>query len=445
VPSPAPSPSPAPTAAPSPSPAAQPPPARRAVPDYDGRGDAPTTAGDVVRGIGRVLLFIPRVVVDYGIRWPVGYAVRNVEHSRGARAAFRYLFLQPPAPTMSIFPIAFYDFGFQSSIGVRMVWTNGFLTPGSKVSIKLGTGGRDWWRADSKLTVAAPYGLRPGLDFGVRNRPDQQFFGLGPRTPQSALARYAHSRASVSAHVGWPQLQLFVASVTSAASTSRFSDDAAIEDQVAAGRIAELPAGYREILATRRFGARLALDSRLQHTSGSPPASGARLDALVERVRDQERGSWTHVEATLGGALLLDAVGEYKLDLRARVELVSSTSEVTVPFLELPSIGGSRDLRGFGSGRGRDLSAAALTLDYQWPLAAWLDATLYLGVGNVFGENLSGFYAGALRASAGLGLGLAGLDDERQIELWAATGTDPLDEGLNATAFRLVLGYTHDY
>jgi outer membrane protein assembly factor BamA len=97
-----------------------------------------------------------------------------------------------------------------------------------------------------------------------------------------------------------------------------------------------------------------------------------------------------------------------------------------VPFLELASVGGSRDLRGFGSGRGRDLSAAALTLDYQWPLAAWLDATLYLGVGNVFGENLSGLYAGALRASAGLGLGLAGLDDERHVELWAATRTHPL-------------------
>lgn len=440
---------PAPAAAPAPAPAAPAPaaqrPAKRAVPDYDGRGDAPTTAGDVFRGIGRVLLFIPRVVVDYGVRWPVGYVVRNVEHSRGARAAFRYVFLQPPAPTMAIFPIAFYDFGFQSSVGVRMVWTNGFLTPGSKVSIKLGTGGRDWWRADTNITVAAPYGLRPGIDFAIRNRPDQQFFGLGPRTPQSALARYAHSRASVGVHVGWPQLQLFVASVTSAASTSHFSDDASIEDQVAAGRIAELPAGYHEILATRRVGARLALDTRWNRPSDGPPASGARLDATLERVRDGERGSWTHLDATLGGALVLDAIGEHKLDLRARVELVSSAAGVTVPFLELPSIGGSRDLRGFGSGRGRDLSAAALTLDYQWPLAAWLDATIYLGVGNVFGENLSGLYAGALRASAGFGLGLAGLDDERQIELWAATGTDPLDEGLDATVFRLVLGYTHDY
>jgi outer membrane protein assembly factor BamA len=386
-----------------------------------------------------------RVVVDYGVRWPIGYLVRTVEHSRSARAAFRYVFLQPPAPTMSIFPIAFYDFGFQSSIGVRMVWGNGFLTPGSKVSIKLGTGGRDWWRADMGVSVAAPYGLRVGADFGIRNRPDQQFFGLGSRTPQRALARYSHSRAAVSVNAGWPQLHAFVASVASAASTSHFSDDPSIEDRVASGRIAELPPGYRQILATRRAGVRLALDSRWNRPADAPPASGVRLDAMLERVRDGEIGSWTHVDATIGAALVLDPVGEYKLDLRARVELIESERDVAVPFLELAGVGGSRDLRGFASGRGRDRSAAALTLDYQWPLAAWLDATAYVGVGNVFGERLSGFHAGALRASFGLGLGLAGLDDDRQIELWAATGTPPLDEDFEATSFRLVLGYSHDY
>lgn len=420
-------------------------PAKRPVPQYDGRGEAPTTFGDVLRGAGRVLLFPVRLVVDYGVRWPLGYAIRTVEHSRTARAAFRYVFLQPPAPTMSIFPIAFYDFGFQSSIGVRMVWTNGFLTPGSKVSIKLGSGGRDWWRADTSLSVAAPWGLRVGADFGVRNRPDQQFFGLGPRAPQNALARYAHSRAAVAVHAGWPQLHGFVASVTSAASTSHFSDDRSIEDQVAAGRIAALPPGYHEILATRRAGVRLALDSRGDRRDDAPPQSGVRLDALVERVRDDEIGSWTHLDATLGAALIVDPVGEYKLDLRARFELIESERDVAVPFLELAGVGGSRDLRGFASGRGRDRSAVALTLDYQWPLAAWLDATAYVGVGNVFGEHLSGFHAGALRASFGFGLGLAGLTGERQIELWAATGTPPLDEDFEATSFRLVLGYSHDY
>ncbi len=421
------------------------PPPKRAVPAYDGRGPAPTTVGDVLRGVGRVLLFLPRVAVDYGLRWPIGYAVRTVEHSRSARAAFRYVFLQPPAPTMSIVPIAFYDFGFQSSIGVRMLWTDGFLTKGSRASIKLGTGGRDWWRADTSLSVAAPRGLRVTADFGVRSRPDQQFFGLGPDTPQSALARYTHTRTNLSLSAGLRQLTVFAASVVQIASESHFSDDASIEDQVAAGRIAALPDGYHELLVTRRLGAKVALDSRWNDADAQPPSSGVRFDAVLERVRDDERGSWTHFDGTLGAALVLDPVGEYKLDLRTRVELVSAARDVEVPFLELPSVGGSRDLRGFGSGRGRDRSAFAMSLDYQWPLAAWLDATAYLSVGNVFGENLAGFHAGALRGTAGLGLGLAGLTGDRQIELWAATGTEPLGDGLDLAGFRLVLGYTHDY
>lgn len=426
-------------------PAPKSPPPKRPLPDYDGRGDPPTSVGDVVRGVGRVLLFLPRIVVDYGLRWPIGYAVRTVEHSRSARAAFRYVFLQPPAPTMSIVPIAFYDFGFQSSLGVRMLWTDGFLTKGSRASIKLGTGGRDWWRADTSLSVAAPYGLRVGADFGLRNRPDQQFFGIGPDTPQRALARYTHTRTNLALSAGRRELQVFVASVIQIASESHFSDDASIDDQVAAGRIAAAPDGYKELLVTRRLGARVALDSRRDAPESEPPSSGVRFDAVLERVRDEERGAWTHFDGTLGAALVLDPAGEYKLDLRTRVELVAAARDVELPFLELASVGGSRDLRGFGSGRGRDRSAFAMSLDYQWPLAAWLDATTYLSVGNVFGENLAGFHAGALRGTAGLGLGLAGLTGDRQIELWAATGTEPLGDGLDLAGFRLVLGYTHDY
>ncbi len=422
------------------------PPPPRAVPDYDGRGEPPTTAGDVLRGVGRVLLFPVRVVVDYGVRWPLGYLVRKVEHSRAFLSAIRYVFLQPAAPTMSIFPIAFYDFGFQSSIGVRMLWTNGFLFPGSRVSIKLGTGGRDWWRGDLSATVAAPYGLRWGVDIGLRHRPDQQFFGLGPRAPQEALARYAHTRAGISVSAGWPALQVWAGSVTSGSTESHYDGDPSIEDQVAAGRIEEAPPGYGQLLVTSRAGLRFALDSRWrERDAGLIPPSGVRLDAVIERVHESELGSWWHSDVTIGAALILDRIAEHKLDVRARVELIEPDDDAIVPFLELATVGGSRDLRGFASGRGRDKSAATFTLDYQWPLAAWLDATLYLAAGNVFGEGLSGFAAGNLRGTLGFGLGIAGIDKDRQIELWTAVGTEPFDEGLEAAGFRLVLGYSHDY
>jgi hypothetical protein len=429
-------------------------PARRAVPDYDGRDDAPTTTSDVARAVVRVVLFPIRIVVDYGIRWPFGKAITAAEHSRGVRSAIRYLFLLPPTPTPSVFPIAFYDFGFQSSLGLRFLWTRGFLTRGSKFSLKLGSGGADWWRADTNLRVVAPAAMRgfyAGIDAGLRRRPDQQFFGLGSRTPQSAAARYMQARTAVTGSVGWPQLAVVAGWTATFAGESHFNGGLSIDDQVAAGQIGGEPAGYREVVVSQRLGARLALDTR-----GTRPdtqerdrtSSGARIDAVFEHVRDREIGEWLHLDATLGGALRLDTVREHKLDLRMRVELVEPTATTAagdIPFVELASIGGSRDLRGFASGRGRDLSAAAFMLDYQWPLAAWLDATLYLAAGNVFGRNLSGFSAGALRGSAGMGLALAGLSADRQLEAWAAVGTEPFDEGGGVNSFRLVLGYSHDY
>ena len=428
------------------------PPPKRPAPSFDGRARPPATAGDVALATARAILFPIRIVVDYGVRWPLGKLISAAEHSRGVRRVLRYLFLQPPTPTMSITPIAFYDFGFQSSIGLRLSWKDGFLTPGSKFSLKLGTGGADWWRGDGTVVVAVPrtHGFRAGFDASVRRRPDQQFFGLGPRTPQSARARYLSARFGATAHAGWRELAFLVGSTSTFTAASHFHDSASIDDQVAAGRIAALPAGYGALVETQHFGARISLDSRGAKDSPERErdTSGARLDGIVERVRARGLGHWSHVDATLGAALRLDPPGEHKLDLRLRLELVEPSAArdgADIPFLELATIGGSRDLRGFANGRGRGLSAAAVTLDYQWPLAAWLDATLYLGAGNAFGRRLSGLTAGKLRGSAGMGLALAGLTNERQLELWAAVGTDPFDEGAELRSFRLVLGYSHDY
>ena len=184
-------------------------PPKRPVPVYDGRAEKPTTFVDVARGVVRVVLFPVRIVVDYGVRWPIGKLITAAEHSHGVRSVIRTLFLLPPAPTMSIFPIAFYDFGFQSSIGLRFLWTNGFLNPGSKFSLKLGTGGADWWRADGTVIAAAPHSrFRAGFDAVLRRRPDQQFFGLGSHTPYAARARYLQVKLGLTAFVGWPELSV---------------------------------------------------------------------------------------------------------------------------------------------------------------------------------------------------------------------------------------------
>ena len=418
------------------------PPPKRAMPVYDGRAEAPVTAADIARGVGRVVLYPIYLVVNYGVRWPVGKLVQFFESSKGVRKVVQTLFLGPPTPTLAIFPIAFYDFGFKSSIGVRMLWNNGFATPGSAYSLKLGFGGKDFWRGDGQFRFALPAQLFVQLDLQAKHRPDQVFYGVGSRTPEAAKSRFQQGRFAVEGSFGFKQLMAFVGTSLQTTGPSTFGTDPSIDQAVDEGLITELPAGYKELLVTNRAGARIHLDSRHHRL---PYNSGARFDATVERASAEHHGAWWHVDATLGGALRLDRVGEYSLDLRVRLELIEAPQDVDVPFLELASVGGSRDLRGFVGGRGRDKSAVAVTLDYQWPLAAWLDATMYVGAGNVFGEQFSGLYAGKLRGSFGLGIALAGISDERQIELWSAVGTDPFDEGFTINSFRLVLAYAHDY
>jgi hypothetical protein len=419
---------------------------RRHVPNYDGRGPAPATTTDGLLAIPRAVLFPLRIAFDYGIRRPIGAAIAGAESSHGLRKAFHWLFLRPKTPTPMIFPVAMYDFGFKPSVGARVLWTDGFLTPGSRLSVKLGTGGHQTWRTD----VAVKVGLGPAYiaaAAGARERPDLVFYGVGADTPSTARARYRERRLDASVRAGAVLAGAGEASVYGAIAQHRFdassyAGDPSIEDAVASGAIAAVPAGYADDYTAVKTGAAIALDTRGRGARRT--TSGARLDASIERsfeLGDTSK-SWTRIDATLGASLLLDPVGERKLDVKLRVEHVSAAMATDVPFTELPTASG---LRGFAGGRLRGDSAVAMIAEYDWPIAAWLDAHAHAGVGNVFGRDFSGVSAGALRGSAGLGLSIAGMPSERQVRLQAAVGTEPFDHGLDVSSFRLVLGFANDY
>jgi len=105
------------------------------------------------------------------------------------------------------------------------------------------------------------------------------------------------------------------------------------------------------------------------------------------------------------------------------------------------SLGGERPLRGFLQGQFVDRSAAALRLDYRWPVAVWLDGTLTYEMGNVFGRNLSGFELAELRSSFGIGIQAIGAQDH-VFQALVAFGTQPYDQGGHVDSFRFVLGTT---
>jgi hypothetical protein len=423
-------------------------PAHRSVPDYDGRAPEPTTTGDVLLWIPRALLFPVRIVIDYGVRRPFGYVVHKAEHSRGFRRFLARVFRHVEDANPLIFPVVLADFGlFKSSVGLRVLYRRGYLIPKSDVSLRVGTGGLDWWRADigTKTKVGA---LRATTEVGINQRPDYVFYGIGRDTPETARARYAarkvFARGSIGGHVQEVGETLFSVGITDTdLESSTYSGDASIDEQIAAGGIEPLRGGYERDYRTARVGARVTLDTRFD---GKRARSGARLDAEIEYVRDLDAsGSWTRVELMAGGGLLLDRVAERKLDVHVAVELVEPDRDSTViPFPELATISGTRWLKGLPTGRVYDRSAAAFIVDYHWPLAAWLDAHAHVGAGNVFDAHLRGFALRHLRGSFGGALTIAGLTD-RLIGVSLAFGTEPLGDGVDINSVRFILEYSSDY
>jgi hypothetical protein len=422
-------------------------PPKRAVPDYDGRAPAPSTTGAKLAWIPRVILFPFRLVADFVLRRPIGWAISRAEHSKGFRRFIRSLFHEYEHGSPFIFPVVLVDFGFQPSIGLRALWRNDFLRKGGSASVRVGTGGLDYWRADGSTKQRfGPIAISAGI--GANRRPDYVFYGVGYDTPPDARARYSArklvARAGISGHLeGLGELEVWGAGTDTSFRTSTWGGES-IEEQVAAGRIDELPDAYIGGYSTFRIGSSVTLDTRFD---GRRARSGARLDATIERVFDAEdsRQAWTRFELQIGAGLLIDPVAERKVDVRLDLQFVEGDSGVDIPFLELATNAGTKLLGGMPPGRLYDRSAITLRMDYTWPLAAWLDARAHLAFGNVYDKGLRGLSLSTLRGSTGLGVFIAGLAAERQVGISAAFGTEPLGDGLDFSGSRILLEYSSDY
>ena len=113
-------------------------------------------------------------------------------------------------------------------------------------------------------------------------------------------------------------------------------------------------------------------------------------------VRDPNHGRWLRWGGSVGG--FLDLTGHERI-LRLSVAVDSPIPSATnaIPFTELPTLGGDEPMHGFIAGRLVDRSAIASTLEYRWPIWAFLDASAQFAVGNVFGAHLDGFSPDLLR------------------------------------------------
>ena len=413
---------------------------KRKLPDYGNRGKEPTSAGDVVIWVPRVILSPVYLVTEYGIRWPLGHLIAAAERANLPDILYNFFFFGPDH-SAGFAPIAFVDFGFRPSFGLYTFWDDvGFK--GHNLSFHGSTGGSGWFAG--ALTDSVHFHGNDSLTLTLSGltRPDRAFFGVGPDTLQSDISRYGEKRFEAATVA---QFRLWRASRIETSLGIRsldfrpghFDEDPSLEEQVSAGTYA-LPADFARGYTAQTSGVRLAFDNRVPSPADG---SGVRLEVEAEEGTDVRRvtgAAWLKYSASAGAFLDLNGRNRV-LSLSVATLFADSFNKQPVPFTELVQLGGAGPMRGFYPGRLRDNSAAVLTAKYRWPIWVWLDGSLQAAVGNVFGNHLERFEVSRFRFSGAIGLESVGARDG-SLELLAGFGTETFDHGAQVDSARVLLG-----
>lgn len=110
------------------------------------------------------------------------------------------------------------------------------------------------------------------------------------------------------------------------------------------------------------------------------------------------------------------------LGISVIAEHIEQDDGTRIPFYDLPKLGGSKLLRGYKTGRFRDLGFVSFAAEYRWPILRRLDALLMTDHGRVFHDITEDFEFSNFRASYGGGLRF--WNNAGHLALMAAKGTE---------------------
>lgn len=407
-----------------PAPAVTAPTAKRALPDYDGRGNYEADADHWALWIPRGILSPLYVVNEYVLRKPLGALVTVAERDRWLNAIAE-IFTWGPNRQFMLIPTAVYDFGFRANVGLRFT-ADHFLVHNHDFTAHAAFGGTDWlvgsirdryrWN-DNKTAIAT--------HFDYIRRPDLIFMGLGPEVEDDDKTRYGLQKLIAGA---WITHKDAGAQITFEAGVRHMGfregeccDEPRLVDEIRAGRI-EAP-GYGTSYTVAYQSLLLALDTRPPRPE---PGNGFRASLFTTAGFDPGHDrSWLKYGGSLGVAG--DLTGRQRtLHLQLLTEFVDPMQGDEVPFTELSSMSDYNQMQGFTGGWMLGRSTIAAELGYTWPVAFMLDGKARVAVGNAFGPHLQGFDTEKLRLSADVGITTIGERDSG-FELILGVGTSPFD------------------
>ncbi len=419
-------------------------PPRREVPNYDGREDAPTTPGQKLAWIPRILFYPVHLVTEYVIRWPLGRLFTVAEQEEIPERlidAFRF----GPRDNILLAPIFTFDFGLRSNIGV-IFRVRDLGVPGYGVSAGFSFGGPDFLLGKLGTSYSAPddsWSL--GLSLRAGRRRDGLFFGIGQEANRAARSRFNFVTYDATLNYRHRFLRRSSASVAVGYRRRTFGEDiskgnTSVPQVLADGNISALPYGYENGYDALYGSVDLVFDSRPDRPA---PGHGVRFHGrLLVGTDPSESDTWLIYSGALSG--FVDMSGAQHV-LEASINLASAEAlKGEIPFRELPVASGSGPMSGFVSTLLTGESFAAFTLRYSWPVWIFIDGEIHASLGNVFGPDFAGFAAEDLRISFGAGLAMVNRRETR-FQIMAGFGTDTLANGPDPQAARIMFGVTRDF
>ena len=413
---------------------------KRALPAYGGRAPAPTSVGDVLVWIPRALLFPAYVVTDFVVRRPLGALTRVIEGlPTPDTAASEFSF--GTGKRSGLVPTAHFDTDFRPSAGVYFFYDR-FVISDNGLRVQAAFGGTDWLH----LTVGDRLALSPRSSVELRvdtaHRSDFTFNGTGARSLAADRGRYGSDYVEGSLSFTTTLPRGFEAKTRADLATVQFRDvtcchEPSVVVLAQAGRYA-LPASFDAGYTALRAGGELTYDSR---PMGAGYKSGVRLRGNAtygSDLRAPGASGWIRYGGSARGFLDLFGHGRV-LSLQGTVLFADPLGDRDVPFTELVPLGGSGPMSGFHEGRLLGRSAAALALEYRYPIWAFLDTSLQLSVGNVFDAHLADFSAQDLRLAFAVGVQTVGVSTQ-SLSLLFGGGTETFAQGGHLGELRLALG-----
>ena len=347
----------------------------RETPDYDARSESPPSVGDIALWVPRIALFPVHLVLEYGLRWPVGQTTSLLERRGLVEPGLTRLY-DPSGPQLGVAPILKIKSERASIFGASLFYRGAFEGTVDLGLDVAGFPGRNFLVRSHLRRRFPPEQLALSLHVATQYRDDHGFWGLGPDVRPEVAHRY--SRYDTSAHlrfeagprdrgtgghldIGFSDHVLRCSPHLSTDLCGRDGTDGTSDDRYDLGTPDLAP--FLEDYTLARLRTRLYWDTRSDPNRGD----GLRLELM---------GGWSHsigpnsprlnflsYGAEAGGFWNIFGLRDHTLGLRLRTELVHPLGRGLVPIPELPVLGGDETMRGFSDDQFRGLSTVMATLD----------------------------------------------------------------------------------